>query len=77
MGRAGGRTSIDFTWIGSDEGDEISGEGSAKRLDAAQFVWSLRTTEAEARLLCLNKWRPDIIETPSANPTRFMKRAPS
>lgn len=24
-----GRASIDFTWIGFDEGDEVSGEGSA------------------------------------------------
>ena len=28
-----GRTSIDFTWIGFDEGDDISGEGSAELLD--------------------------------------------
>ena len=28
-----GRTSIDFTWIGFDEGDELSGEGSAELLD--------------------------------------------
>jgi hypothetical protein len=25
-----GRTSIDFTWIGFDEGDDVSGEGSAE-----------------------------------------------
>jgi len=28
-----GPTSIDFTWIGFDEGDEISGEGNAELLD--------------------------------------------
>jgi hypothetical protein len=28
-----GRTSIDFTWIGFDEGDDVSGEGSAELLD--------------------------------------------
>jgi hypothetical protein len=28
-----GRTSIDFTWNGSDEGDQVSGEGSAELLD--------------------------------------------
>ncbi len=28
-----GRTSIDFTWIGFDEGDEVSGEGSAELFD--------------------------------------------
>jgi len=28
-----GPTSIDFTWIGLDEGDEISGEGNAELLD--------------------------------------------
>jgi len=28
-----GRTSINFTWIGCDEGDEASGEGSAELLD--------------------------------------------
>jgi hypothetical protein len=28
-----GRTSIDFTWIGFDEGDDVSGDGSAELLD--------------------------------------------
>lgn len=28
-----GRTSIDFNWIGFDEGDDVSGEGSAELLD--------------------------------------------
>ena len=28
-----GRTSIDFTWNGCDEGDQVSGEGSAELLD--------------------------------------------
>ena len=28
-----GPTSIDFTWIGFDERDEISGEGNAELLD--------------------------------------------
>ena len=27
-----GRTSIDFTWTGFDEGDDVSGEGSAELL---------------------------------------------
>ncbi len=28
-----GRRSIDFNWNGSDEGDQVSGEGSAEMLD--------------------------------------------
>jgi hypothetical protein len=28
-----GRTSIDFTWMGFDEGDDVSGEASAELLD--------------------------------------------
>lgn len=28
-----GRTSIDFTWSGCDEGDQVTGEGSAELLD--------------------------------------------
>ena len=28
-----GRSSVGFAWIGSDEGDEVSGEGTAELLD--------------------------------------------
>jgi len=51
-----GPTSIAFTWIGFDEGDEVSGEGNAELLDDGAIEVEIEYNDGDEAVL---KAKPD------------------